>query len=286
MSDEPQLSSSETYQLSTPRLRSSLQSPPRSPLQHDVRSSHGLESNLSELPPTPTLEGLAASSASAADGGYSVGRLDSIVAQASMADRELAARTTLASKQLRQWYAEVSSWEWPAVGRPGVSTGFEVPNKEERASKPRNFSDELNERDGNLQGNVHMLDLNGTPMQETFKSGDGQQQTDGVEEEYWGGCPARLVEQYQDRIDAIAAGIVELDLGDLQDRVLGMSSAQIIPCSLTVRLIFLQMPTFLRGQVTPIRKKPTATLMLPHRSPTLMTLQLLLRVHYFRHFRT
>lgn len=143
-----------------------------------------------------------------------------------MADRELAERTTLAFEKLQQWYAEVSLWEWPAVGRSGVSTGFEVPTMEERTSKRRKLSEDMNRGNGDMQNRGRKLGLSGTVMQEPSKSRGAEQQTDNDEDYYWGGCPARLVKQYQDRIDAITAGIAGLDLEDLQDRVLGRYSVR------------------------------------------------------------
>lgn len=212
MSDQQFLSSSQTYQLPRPDPKPHSQSPPLQPYI------------FLRAPPISTLEEFTGSSVSA-DGRYSIGDLNLTIAQASMADQELVARTNLAFTQLQEWYAEVSSWEWPAFARPGVSTGFEVPTMEERASKRRRLSEDQNERIGDMKSIVDMPDLSGNALPEPPMLGNEEQQS-VHDEEYWGGCPARLVKHYQDRIDAIKTGVAELDLGDLQSRVLGMYSVQ------------------------------------------------------------
>lgn len=157
---------------------------------------------IAERSPDSTLEALTTALSAWADGQESHDALGRSVAGADPVERAVAVRVAMASKQLRRWYAEVSAWEWPVVSEAKSSTGFEVPTFEERAQKRRKISEDTHEH------------IPGSPQH----SADFEFLDD---DEYWGGCPARLVRQRLDKIDLIKDGIDELELEDLKSRVLG-----------------------------------------------------------------
>ena len=192
----------------------------RSPTRRNNRLIREIDPLLSDLSPTTTLEALAApsTSVSAQD---TLGTLDRTVVQASMAERDFGMRTALASKKIRQWYAEVSAWDWPLFGTPEKSTGFEVLTREERARKRRRLSEETQGQSKDIRRDPAVPICEDVTVAHRIEDTHEEPMVDPVDE-FWGGYPAQLVLLYQDRIDEIRSGIKELDIEDLEERLLGM----------------------------------------------------------------
>lgn len=221
-SEETPHDSLRVVQLPRPRLRPHSKSPSRSPTRTESRSVHEVDSLHPAFVQNSTSEGLDEAPTGALDGRASLQDLDRSIAQASMLERELGMRAAAVSERLRQWHAEVSSWQWPGVGGPKISTGFEVPSIEERASKRRRLSEAMKEQDQvpDLGSGGKMAESDETGVQQQIGTILGEAEVE-ENEEYWGSCPARLVKRYQDRIDAISDGIAALGLEELEERVLG-----------------------------------------------------------------
>ena len=163
----------------------------------------------SELPVESSLEALTTALSAWADGQEPSEPLSKSVAGADAVERAVAVRVAIAAKQVRQWYVELSAWEWPVVSKGSSSTGFELPTIEERARKRRRVDKDKHER----------VILSPQPFAD-FVWDD--------KEEYWGGCPARLARQCQGRIGVIKNAIDDLEMRDLESRVLGGQAVAIL----------------------------------------------------------
>lgn len=162
--------------------------------------SHELDPLLANLSPTSTLEALEATEAIDPDGRASQSLLHDSVAAASTSERALGIRAALAGKKLKKWHAELTAWPWPlASSSPG--SGFRVPPQVERNtdnSRP-NHEGCINKA-VNDSGSVYDLDQ-------------------PEDEEYWGSLPAKLVREYENRIEEIAEDMEALGVEELKDYV-------------------------------------------------------------------
>lgn len=174
---------------------------PSSPTRRRGPSSPERRLTASELAVESSLEALTTALSAWTDGHEPSGPLSKSVAGADSVERAVAVRVAIAAKQVRQWYVEVSAWEWPVVSKTSSSTGFELPTVEERARKRRRVAKD--EHEGVI--------LSPRPFPD-FVWDD--------KEEYWGGCPARLAKLCQERIDVIRNAIDDLEMRDLESSVL------------------------------------------------------------------
>lgn len=162
--------------------------------------SHELDPLLANLSPTSTLEALEATEAIDPEGRASQSLLHDSVAAASTSERALGIRAALAGKKLKKWHAELTAWPWPlASSSPG--SGFRVPTQVERSidnSRP-NHEGYINKAVTD-SGSVYDLDQ-------------------AEDEEYWGSLPAKLVREYENRIEEIAEDMEALGVEELKDYV-------------------------------------------------------------------
>ncbi|OAX84960.1 hypothetical protein ACJ72_00662 [Emergomyces africanus] len=159
------------------RTRSSSRSHSRSPDRNFsslIRSSDPLLANLS---PESTLSALSATDAVRTNGKAAEGIFSKAIAEASTAERTLAVRAAVAGQNLKQWHAEVLSWEWPQKQHAALGKGFIPANK------------------------------NPNPSDDSW-------------EKYLGCLPASIVEQHEERIGEIKAGMEALDVEELKEHVL------------------------------------------------------------------
>lgn len=162
--------------------------------------SHELDPLLANLSPTSTLEALEATEAIDPEGRASQSLLHDSVAAASTSERALGIRAALAGKKLKKWHAELTAWPWPLASSPPGS-GFRVPPQVERSidnSRP-NHEGYINKAVTD-SGSVYDLDQ-------------------AEDEEYWGSLPAKLVREYENRIEEIAEDMEALGVEELKDYV-------------------------------------------------------------------
>ncbi|EDN08616.1 predicted protein [Histoplasma mississippiense (nom. inval.)] len=157
----------------------------RSPDPNTTSSVCTLDPLLANLSPESTLAALAATDAMRTNGKTAEGILASAIAEASRDERALAVRAAVAGQNLKQWHAEMLAWEWPRKQDAVAGKGFIPPNN----------------------GRVYIGD------------GDDDDDDDGWEK-YLGCLPAAIVEQHEERIDAIKAGMKALDVEELKEHVL------------------------------------------------------------------
>ena len=171
-------------------------SPSRSPTRRQEFTAHEIDPLLSNLSPTSTLEALRTTDVIALAPGSRQKVLSESIADASTSERAFAIRAALAGKKLREWYLEVKEWRWP-------QNSFEEPSLSEKLGNSRNFS-----HGGHLdQVLAHR------------KIGSDTLRVD--EEVYWGSLPARVVQQYEERIEMIRDDMETLDVEELKEHVRG-----------------------------------------------------------------
>lgn len=182
------------HQHSTPR------SPSRSPHRQEYPMSHELDPLLANLSPTSTLEALEATEAIDPEGRASQSLLHDSVAAASTSERALGIRAALAGKKLKKWHAELAAWPWPlASSSPG--SGFRVPPQVEQS---------IDKSRPNHEGYINKA---------VTDSGSVYDLDQARDEEYWGSLPAKLVREYENRIEEIAEDMEALGVEELKDYV-------------------------------------------------------------------
>ena len=174
-------------------------SPSPSPSPNRRHPSHELDPLLSNLSPTSTLEALEVTQAVRSSGNTRSSILRESVAAASTAERALGIKAALAAQKTKEWYKELKAWPWPTT--EAYSNGFEFPSKQERS---KNL-----EKDGSSQRLDEVL--------QNTRNLDGLD--DVMEEAYWGSLPAKLVQEYEDRIEEISDDVDMLRLDELKDYV-------------------------------------------------------------------
>lgn len=162
--------------------------------------SHELDPLLANLSPTSTLDALEATEAIDPDGRASQSLLHDSVAAASPSERALGIRAALAGKKLKKWHAELVAWQWPlASSSPG--SGFRPPPQvEHRIDNSRPNHEGYINKAVTDSGSVYDLDQ-------------------AEDEEYWGSLPAKLVREYENRIEEIAEDMEALGVEELKDYV-------------------------------------------------------------------
>ena len=165
-------------------------SPSHSPARRQQFISHELDPLLANLSPSSTLEALQSTSAvSAAVGTHKRALLDS-VALVSTLDRAWGIKAALAGKKVREWYKELVAWPWPTASE-GSGNGFE-PFLAVRGEGDAD-QDVSAERDTGI---------------------DARKKT-----EFWGHLPAHLVQECEDRIEAIRDDMETLEIEELKEHV-------------------------------------------------------------------
>ncbi|MCJ1434060.1 hypothetical protein MMC27_003426 [Xylographa pallens] len=171
-------------------------SPSRSPTRRQEFTAHEIDPLLSNLSPTSTLEALRTTDVIALAPGSWQKVLSESIADASTSERAFAIRAALAGKKLKEWYQEVKEWRWS-------QNSFEEPPLSEKFGKSRDFS--------------HGGHLDQVLAQEKV----GMDTSRPNEEVYWGSLPAKVVQQYGERIEMIRDDMETLDVEELKEHVRG-----------------------------------------------------------------
>ncbi|KAK2803821.1 hypothetical protein FQN50_006828 [Emmonsiellopsis sp. PD_5] len=193
MAENPFTSLTPALRLHPSGLRTPSRSPPRSPTRSRScspdrsLSPYACASDplLANLSPDSTLRALSATDAVRTNGKVAEDILSKAIAHASPAERALAVRAAVIGQKLRGWHTEVLSWKWPQKRDAGLGKGFISPGTQQPVHS------------GN--GTAHLLDN---------------------QEKYLGCLPATVVEQHEERIDEIKAGMEMLDVEELKEHVL------------------------------------------------------------------
>ena len=165
-------------------------SPSHSPARRQQLISHELDPLLANLSPSSTLEALQSTSAVSAEVGTHKRALLDSVAVVSTADRAWGIKAALAGKKVREWYKELVAWPWPTASE-GSANGFEP------------FL--AASGDGDSAQDVS-ADKN-TKIESRKKT------------EFWGHLPAHLVQECEDRIEAIRDDMETLEIEELKEHV-------------------------------------------------------------------
>ena len=165
-------------------------SPSHSPARRQQLISHELDPLLANLSPSSTLEALQSTSAVSAEVGTHKRALLDSVAVVSTSDRAWGIKAALAGKKVREWYKELAAWPWPTASE-GSGNGFEPFSAVEGEGDPaQDFSAD---RDAGID-----------PRKKT---------------EFWGHLPAHLVQECEDRIEAIRDDMDTLEIEELKEHV-------------------------------------------------------------------
>ncbi|WEW61493.1 hypothetical protein PRK78_006983 [Emydomyces testavorans] len=167
---------------STPRTRSPSPRRPRSPERRNQFLALELDPLLSNLSPQSTLRALSAAEAVPSDENTPSDALKKSIANVSTLERAFGIRAALAAQILREWYAEILSWSWASKHEAGLGKGFVPPS--------------------------------------TFSTGGLA--TNEFQHCYFGSLPARVVEQYENRVDEIRDDMDALDVEELKEHVLNV----------------------------------------------------------------
>lgn len=165
-------------------------SPSRSPARRQQFISHELDPLLANLSPSSTLEALQSTSAVSAEVGTHKRALLDSVAVVSTLDRAWGIKAALAGKKVREWYKELVAWPWPTASE-GSGNGFEPFLAVGREADPAR--DVSADRDAGI---------------------DSRKKT-----EFWGHLPAHLVQECEDRIEAIRDDMETLEIEELKEHV-------------------------------------------------------------------
>ena len=158
-------------------------------------SAHDSDPLLSNLSPTSTLEALSYTDFRPDETRKASSELRESIASASSSERALGIRAASAGKKLKEWHAEVAGWAWP--GPTEGKNGFEVPSAQEHGTGREDAG----------------LGVNGDHGQDLHAGPDREQ-------EFWGSLRRDVVEEYEERIEAIADGMEALDVEELKSHVL------------------------------------------------------------------
>ncbi|KAI9660288.1 MAG: hypothetical protein M1829_006490 [Trizodia sp. TS-e1964] len=207
-SQPPPLLINSAIKFPPPHRRSHSRSPSRSPTRLYRFSLHESDNLLSDLSPTTTLEALSTSPTFSNPGeGRASDALKASIAQASAVERAFGVRAAVASSKVREWYRELSAWEWPANNGTNYDNGFDVESSGRRATKRRKL--------GSIREQPQLI------LEDLPEIGeDPQHLQENSCEEFWGSLPATLVMEYEDRIDEIREDMAELDVEELKSKVL------------------------------------------------------------------
>lgn len=186
---------SPTSRFDAPKHQAGRRSPSVSPDRWQYFARNGLDSLLSNLSPTSTLQALEAADAptSTHDG------LQTSLAAVSASDRAFGIQAALAGKKLKEWYRELSSWPWPEASLSHPN-GFRALAIKEHGR-------------GRLSSDQEGLGDGFAPAANAEELGDFD---DG---EYCGSVPKILVREYEERIEAIQHDMDALGIEDLKEFV-------------------------------------------------------------------
>ncbi|KAI1215059.1 uncharacterized protein F4807DRAFT_19478 [Annulohypoxylon truncatum] len=159
--------------------RSYIRTSSQSPSRHQQRLGDDL---LSQLSPNAAVDALRSPT----------GALKACMDKASASEQAFAMRTAIASKKIRDWLEELSSWTWQ---RGNGSTGFEMPP----AKKRKLFEPETPPR-----GDKGKLPESNPPY----------------DTDYLGSLRVADVDRYEKRVEKIQRDLDELDLEEIKSQVL------------------------------------------------------------------
>ncbi|KAI1375149.1 hypothetical protein F4677DRAFT_142054 [Hypoxylon crocopeplum] len=160
-------------------IRRSLRSSSQSPARHHHRLGDDL---LSQLSPNIAVDALRSPT----------GALKTCMDQASASEQAFAMNTAIASKKIRDWLDELSSWPWP---KGSGSAGFEMPP----AKRRKLFEPE-------------------TPRAD--QKGKLPESSPSFDTDYLGSLPATEFDRYEKRVEQIQQDLDDLDLEDIKNQVL------------------------------------------------------------------
>ena len=184
---------SPSSRFAVPEHRAGRRSPSVSPDRWRYSVKGGLDPLLFNLSPNSTLQALEALDAPLS--GHDI--LQNSLAAASASDRVLGIKAALAGTRLKEWHNEISAWPWPDVS---LSNGFRPLAIVQHGRKPLSVDDE---------------DLdNGFAT-----AASAQEHGNFNNEDYCGSIPKKLVQEYDDRIEAIQREMDELEVEDLKGYV-------------------------------------------------------------------
>lgn len=184
---------SPTSRFAVPEHRTGRRSPSISPDRWRYSAKSGLDPLLFNLSPSSTLQALEAPDAPLS--GHDV--LQDSLAAASASDRIFGIRVALAGKKLKEWHREISAWPWPDAS---LSNGFRP------AATTQHGRGRLN------------LDHEG-PGNGFATATSAKEHGDFDDGGYCGSIPEKLVQEYEDRIEAIQHDMGELEVEDLKEFV-------------------------------------------------------------------
>ncbi len=170
-----------------PRLAAS-RSPSRSPSRRQQFTNLDFNPSLSDLSPSSTLEALQANDIVRTGDKAGKSFIQKSVASASTSERAWGIKAAWTGKKVQEWYAEIGGWAWP---------GFDQPPLEEptRRKAPYHIDRSLS---------IETILSNGRSL-------DGKQNE--------GGLSAKLVHEYEGRIELIRDDMETLEIEDLKDYV-------------------------------------------------------------------
>lgn len=184
---------SPTSRFAVPEPRTGRRSPSVSPDRWRYSAKSGLDPLLFNLSPSSTLQALEALDAPLS--GHDV--LQDSLAAASASDRVFGIRAALAGKKLKEWHHELSAWPWPDAS---LSNGFRPLAAIQHGRERLNV--------GHADASNGLASVAGA--QDHEDCGDG---------EYFGSITKTMVQEYEDRIEAIRHDMDDLELEDLKEYV-------------------------------------------------------------------
>ena len=167
-------------------------SPLRSPTRRQHFINRDFDHLLSELSPSSTLEALQANDLLPLGDKASKSFIQESVASASTLERAWGVKAALAAMKVREWYAEVGTWIWP---------GFNHPPLEEPAN-------------GRAQHHHEVSTGRSSSSEAIRPSGSSL-----VGKQAIGSLSSKLMQEYEERIQAIRNDLETLEIDDLKNYV-------------------------------------------------------------------
>ncbi|KAL9107359.1 MAG: hypothetical protein Q9227_007724 [Pyrenula ochraceoflavens] len=187
-------------------------SPSRSPQRKAAFSAHELDPLLSNLSPDSTLDALTTTEAiSPTKQEHDI--LSKSIGEASPAERAFGIRAAVAAQKLREWCAELSTWQWPNVADAKKGKGFVVPSglrasEPYLGSLPKSKVTAYDERVEEVKDSLEALDVDGLKQHvlDTYNPQSAPQETASTKSN---GAQALSYVQLRDFTAIITATIVQ-----------------------------------------------------------------------------
>ena len=170
-----------------PRLAAS-RSPSRSPSRRQQFTNLDFNPSLSDLSPSSTLEALQANDIVRTEDKAGKSFIQKSVVSASRSERAWGIKAAWTGKKVQEWYAEIGGWAWP---------GFDQPPLEEPTRRKA------------------LYHIDRSSSIETMISNE----TPSVGKPNEGGLSAKLIQEYEGRIELIRDDMEALELEDLKNYV-------------------------------------------------------------------